>query len=246
MIKYNKSIIQSGVDEDEVTLLCLAQEGEAPYKTPGKIELETLLESINKREVKIHFPWFWTHKINNDFTQKYASRVDIDSLHYIILKIESLSMNRDLHWMEKTNLFHLYGLCRVIKAEVPKNSWVNNYHPKTHLALSTLSASNSMLIQKGAEAAGAVRSINLINEFNIQRAFSEYQLYYYGGFDALLSSLGPYLSSSKVSVIPTSLYAISKTFLFSHDVRDRLHAELIDELPINARKLIGDINAFKR
>lgn len=244
-IKYKNHIKESKFTEEETTVLSLANEGEVPFKAYCKEEYEILLKSLNNRDVKIHLPWFWTHEIKKEFTKSYASKLDMDSLHYIILKTENLCSNRELHWIEKTNFFHLYGLCRVAGFSVPQDSWANNFPAKTPLAFSSLSASNSMLIQNRADAKDSIRSINIIRESNMHRAFSEYQLYYYGGLDHLISNLIPYLGSYKESVIPTSLYAITNTFIFSDDLRDRLYGELVDKLPVNAQVLIGDLRAFK-
>ena len=82
-IKYKNHIKESKFTEEETTVLSLANEGEVPFKAYCKEEYEILLKSLNNRDVKIHLPWFWTHEIKKEFTKSYASKLDMDSLHYI-------------------------------------------------------------------------------------------------------------------------------------------------------------------
>lgn len=236
ILKYYPAAVSS--PHKEATLLALARNGGSPFEQPSPEDFQRLIENINNQQILVHIPWFWRHCFVSEFSVKHVERLDIDSLFGVIIDTEKKCANRELHWVEKVNLFHLYGLCRIAGVEPPRDSVIYNPSDNNALSLSSLSAQNSRLIVNGADAKDAVRSIQYMKANGISRAFAEYQLFYYGGFEVLIDKLSEYVETPKESVIPTTLYALSETFDIDRDSMVDVHDRVLDRMSDSVRKLI--------
>jgi len=230
-LRYKSSEV--GSTRDEATLLALARNGGAPFEQPSSIDFENLVANINARQLLVHIPWFWQHESVADFINKYVDSLDIDSLYDVIIKTEKKCEGRELHWMEVLNLFHLYGLCRTAGVDPPESELTSN-----SLSLSSLSAKNSALIVRGADAKDAIHNIELMQSDGICRVFAEYQLFYYGGIESVIDKLSEYVGTQKESVIPTTLYALIQTFHIDQSLAEELSSRILSKLSIQARKLL--------
>lgn len=232
---------KSGVtnqESEESSVLALARCGGAPFSQPNEIDLARLIDDINNRRIKIHIPWFWRHTVVSEFSLKYVNSLDTDALMDVVSQTEGKCLKRDVHWLEKVNLFHLYGLCRLKGTEPKFSKNISESASQQSLALSHLSAKNSELLVKGADAKDAIYCIDHMKSRKMIRIFAEYQLYYYGGIRAVMEKLEQYVGTSKESIVPTTVFALKHTFELDYEEEKFLSDRILSGISRDAQMLL--------
>ena len=229
-----------GPDElPESTLLALARCGGAPKSSPTSEEFSTIVEKINSGQAQILFPWFWTHEDVREFRSKWASEIDPDLLIRIINDCHGFCQGKSTHWIERINLFHLYGLLRMV-ALAPKDL--------THLSLLSaelapglvaISARNTELIRRGTDATEAVKVMKILDNRKTSRMYAEYQLFYYGGIDKTIDVLSTYIGKNEETMIPPALLAFKRTFDISDSIYQVITERLVSQLSSSNIKFIS-------
>ena len=249
----------SAHEADETTLLALARCGGAPFEQPNKQEFESIVSNINSRKARVYIPWFLTHERVNEFSEICKGAIDVESLYAVIRDIEARCARKVPHWVEKVNLFHLYGIFRILNIDPYESRSNMKENSASHIPLSILSARNSklitfplsilsarnsQLITSRAGALESVKSIDLMNKKNLFRFFAEYQLYYYGGFEQLVLTLSKYVGTEKESIIPLTIVSIRHTFSLNANANDFLNDNILSQMEPGVTKMI-DYNAVK-
>ncbi len=228
----------SAHEADETTLLALARCGGAPFEQPNKQEFESIVSNINSRKARVYIPWFLTHERVNEFSEICKGAIDVESLYAVIRDIEARCARQVPHWVEKVNLFHLYGIFRILNIDPYESRSNMKENSASHIPLSILSARNSQLITSDAGALGAKRSIAFLRKENLFRFFAEYQLYYYGGFEQLLLTLSNYVGTKKESIIPSTIASIIHTFRLREDAKNLLEENILSQMEPGVTKMI--------
>lgn len=216
----------------EITLLGLARRGGEPYKQPSELELDEMILAINNREPKIFFPWFLSHSTVANIN---SSSIDAEALNFLIKETTHRVLNRQPHWVEKINLFHLYGLCRVINTA----TIVNDNIP-VNMPIAQISANTSNLILNKAPINESYINLKILSSPQAARFYAEYQIYYYNGIENLIAKLSDYKNSYKSIIIPQTIASIYATYKIPHAVHDLIEDKILSGMNL-PRKIQGEI-----
>jgi len=87
---------------------------------PGRITINNMKKLVcgtNNSRLEIYFSCYWKHESVLELKNKYSNKMDlgkiidyINNVHFVINERK----NRETHWIERINLFHFYGLLRIL------------------------------------------------------------------------------------------------------------------------------------
>ena len=227
-----------GPDEQpESTLLVLSRCGGAQKSRPTSEDFSVIVENINSGQAQILFPWFWTHEDVREFRSNWASKIDPDLLMRIIIDCHEICHGKSTHWVERINLFHLYGLSRMVS--FASNDSAHLSHISTELApgLVAISAGNTQLIRRDADTTEVMRVIKMLDDRKISRLYAEYQLFYYGGIEKTIDVLSTYIGKNEETVIPAAIVALTRTFVMPERISQAIAERLVSKLSSSKIKL---------
>ena len=233
--KLKNAIASSG---PEATMLTLARFGNAPRRPPGFSDFETVIASINLAEPRIIFPWFWRHNDVIRFRDQFISQIDQSKLCHIIAGTCAIIDISTSHWIERVNLFHLFGVSRLFeKVDDEILRLQEKAFSQIHSGLIGVSATNANLLAKGADAKDAIMVIERLSAEQLKRTFAEYQIYYYDGIDNLIKVLSSYIGTPKEVLIPATVNSIISSFPSTDNLYNLFIDSLVAKLPRTARVL---------
>jgi len=203
--------------------------------------------NIKERHFTLLFPWFWTHQIVAQFCQAYHADLTSEDVRWYLTQLQAvMKMQRDVHWLERVNLFHAFGLSRLVADEAPMLEIIENqfgYRPHCeHRRIETLtdmSAYNVIAMLSFDDVEETTTLLRKLEEQpRILPVFAKYQIYYYGGSDSLIETLKSYQSDRKAVMIPQSAAALlwlpeSGGSERVGKVQERVREELLPSLPIS-------------
>jgi len=224
----------------EIVALKLARYGaQPPQKNPSDIDFKNVLSAINSGELQIIFPWFWQHDDAIFFKEKYSDQIDQYQLFKIISETVEIMDTSEPHWVERVNLFHLFGVSRLFeKTDRNVLHLQETYRTATRYGLVSISALNANYLSKHADSKDASNIIKRLEETHLTTSYAEYQLFYYGGFANLVRALEEYIGTIKEIMVPTSIWSIKNTFKLNSLHETALQDKVVARLPKSARKLV--------
>lgn len=226
--------------QPELELLRLASRGVNTNLAPTESDFRYIVESIKSRKLVILFKWFWRHQDVDDFRDHFASEIDPHDLHFYINELlKILELQQDMHWIERINLFHIYGLSRLVQMDpdlVTENQLKLETLRKSEVrSLTDISEWNSILMIKNASSIDSLELLELIQKPDLLAEFGLYQLYYYQGLKILFRVLKDYLNTERNVIIPQTIAGLfqaePKTLLLSNTFREQIYDEIILRLP---------------
>ena len=213
-----KDIISNSIPEE--TMLTFARFGNAPKKQPDNSDFESVVSSINTAEPRIIFPWFWKHNDVLRFREQSINQIDQSNLAKIIFDTCLIMNFENNHWIERVNLFHLFGVSRLFpKIDQELLRLQESTIKKVHSGLIGVSATNANLLAKDADAKDAIIVIQKLTAENLKQVYAEYQIYYYNGLDNLIRVLSSYIGTPKEVLIPATVNSIISCFRLPQSAR---------------------------
>lgn len=229
--------------QPEIELLKIAVHGIDTNLSPSKKDFQEIIDNIASKKVSILFKWFWRHSDVVEFSKFIQNNINQDNLNWYVNKlIEFTSHNRPLHWLERINLFHSFGLCRLIDntdqkkrlKTIEKVACVGRKDCQIK-SLSDISAYNIALILKHADSSDSLEIFTKVNSSSLLSIYSAYQIYYYDGFENLLNFLQEYTDSPKQVIIPQTIAGLflsePSSVLLSKKSRERIYDDILGRMP---------------
>lgn len=238
--------------QPEVGLLGLASRGTEMNLYPTIDDFRLIVENLKQKKMVVLFKWFWKHSDVVRFAEDFVMEVGAENLDWYLHELTKITANRkSLHWLERINLFHTYGLSRLIDkdsgAKIMRSFPFFAKGTKRIASLSDLSACNVSLMLRKADS---VESLGLLDSFSDRSLLAEYglyQIYYYGGISELIDTLGQYVCSPKEVIIPQTIAGLfeaePRSLLLSDSVRDRIYDEVLRVMP---RKVLHTIEKMDK
>ena len=228
MLRYKK--LPGPNELPESTLFVLSRFGGAPRPRPTDEDFSTIVDNINSGQAQILFPWFWTHEDVREFRSKWASKIDPGLLIRIIDDCHGFCRGKSTHWIERINLFHLYGLSRMVPLAPRDATHLSHISEELAPGLVAISARNAQLIRRGDDATEAMKVIKMLDDRKISRMYAEYQIFYYGGIDKTIDALSTYIGKNEETMIPTAILALTSTFDISEHISQAITERLVSHL----------------
>lgn len=226
--------------QTEVELLNLAARGVDPNLSPNLNDFRFIVESLRNRKIVLLFKWFWKHSEVVNFSESFAEEIDPSDFEYYFIQLLKIIKKREsLHWLERINLFHVYGLSRLLdrrsSLKIIGDYSLTTTKNKTIKSLNDISAYNVFLMLNDAPINDSIAMIDLINTQTLLAEYGLYQLYYYGGISQLIDTLKLYIKSPKEVIIPQTLAGLfaaePKSLLLGNKIRQRIYDEILYSLP---------------
>jgi hypothetical protein len=236
-LNYKEGAVEAA--SPEATIFALARVGGAPFEAPTRQEMAYIVQEINPRIIKIHFPWLWKHEVVQAFSNYFAPQIDIAALSFVIQETEKRCLNRELHWIEKINLFRLYGLHRIIGSPISVETLRLIQKNQTNLSFPLISARNSYSIVNQTNKDEWARSIYAIKTRNTTRAVAEFQLYYYTNMEKLIEQMRQMANTHRESIIPIIFFSIYNTFNIDAKTNELIQDKILTRFPSEIRNLIS-------
>lgn len=224
----------------EIELLKLAAHGIDVNLAPSVTDFNNILANLKSRKLSVFFKWFWKHSDVHEFSQKYTNRINPDDISWYLSKLIEVTTHRNsLHWVERINLFHTFGLCRFFGNKrglqiIESIPGIKRRMNKIN-SLSDLSASNVTLMLKESNTLDSIKLIDHIPDRSLLKVYSAYQVYYYGGFNNLLSVLRDYKNSPKQVIIPQTIAGLflsePTSIIIAKNSRERIYDEILNNMP---------------
>jgi hypothetical protein len=205
-------------DVPERTLLDLASEGVPFTRGADRKSMHHLVTSLRSRRPELYFPFFWTHADVDKLKKIFLSSISVDDVVWYLCALKEILGDRyphKLHWMERSNLYHIFGLLRLVgKAdrkvalEAIKDAFGHRLitKPKGIVDISAYSALAILEEREAREMKGFAEK--LLETPRVLRFYGSYQVYYYGGLDNCVDSLAKYASYGNQIFIPQSILSL--------------------------------------
>jgi len=223
----------------EASMLALARFGSEPRQSPSFSDFGIIVSSINLAEPRIIFPWFWKHNDVLRFRNKFINQIDQSKLCKIIADTSAIVDIAESHWIERVNLFHLFGVSRLFeKVDEEILRLQETSFSQIRSGLIGVSATNANLLAKGADAKDAIMVIEKLSAEHLKRTFAEYQIYYYEGLDNLIKVLSSYIGTPKEFLIPATVNSIISSYHLTDEHYNLFMEALVTKLPQPARVLV--------
>lgn len=226
--------------QPEIGLLRLATKGVDTNLLPSEDDFVKITDSLKRRRLVILFRWFWRHGDVARLAEHLSRGVYSEGLEWYLTELSKIVITEeDLHWVERINLFHVYGLSRLFGKEAGvKLIEKFPYFSKTSRnvgSLADLSACNVALMLKEAEVTESIKVIDAVSDPSLLAQYGMYQIYYYKGMLELIDKLKEYASSPKQSIIPQTIAGIFEaephSLLLTRACREMIYDELIVPMP---------------
>ena len=233
--------------EPEEHLITLAQHGVdmSVLMADERETIEKVYWNLKARRFTLLFPWFWTHEHVRRFCTTYGKKIKGEDVSWYCVRLQkTLNESHDIHWLERVNLFHVYGLLRLVRdremmLEVLKDRLAGELtvDQKPINTLSDMSAHNAMAMLQASPVEGMEWFLQKLQSHpRILPFFGRYQVFYYGGAEKVVDVMKNYLSTDKNVVVPQSVAALLSlsrlgNFERINHIHERIQAELLPKLP---------------
>lgn len=221
----------------------------------SNLDMSKIVQALNDKKIKIYFPYYWNQHDLRNFKKKYNVQINPSLIVQVTRRLLELLINRNersVHWIERINLFHLFGLLRIYgninSAEVIQFvDTIISSRLKTNINNFILvSAINTKSVLEKRDLKDTTEFFNLAeHDLNIVRDFGNYQMYYHGGIlnciNELQSDLG---KDNKVPIsnsIISLLVACDMYYGIECEYKTIIYDKLYSEIHAKAKNTIDRI-----
>jgi len=253
-----KSKLQMFTTRAEDHLLSLSCAGVKVPRNAGSDDMRELVEGLRAGKTLLYFPYYWNHRDVRRFLHCFHGKLSADHiLRYMsdLTKMRGDREIRDLYWMERVNLFHFYGLLRILGREnresvvrfIEKQERIrsNRLRAKhSERSLIDVSSYNALAVVQERDIADMTPILDMFGSHGaVLPCYGKYQMYYYGGISECISQLAADLEKSSRVAVPHSALALllilEELDLFDKgNVHQRIMEELVARFPGNVREKI--------
>jgi len=240
--------------QPEVGLLGLASRGINMNLSPTIDDFQLIVESLKRKKMGVLFKWFWKHSDVVRFAEEFMREVGAENLNWYLYELTKITARKEsLHWLERINLFHTYGLSRLIDKDsglkIMRSFPFFARGTKLIASLSDLSACNVSLMLNDADSIESLHLLDLFSDRSLLAQYGLYQIYYYGGISELIDTLGKYVSSPKEVIVPQTIAGLfeaePRSLLLADSVRDRIYDEILGLMPRKVLKTIEKMDKHR-
>ncbi len=224
----------------------LRDSSERPRKDPAAI-----IDALSGRRAVILFNWFWTHQDVWEFYNAHGTKILADDVAWyvgMLARCVQLDSQKKIKasWVERINMFHAFGLLRLVDdryaAEMLRRVFSFGAADGIIHDLVEMSGWNALSMLEGGDYPMPML-MALKSNPTVLTSFAEYQIYYYGGYENLLTTIKSYLSQDKRVMVPQSAAALL-SWLNRCGARreiDQIYGELLDPLPEQVRVIVEQL-----
>lgn len=214
----NNSVIHLMGEVPERELLDLSLEGIHIPKESSSEVMRRIAKGLKSRKIDLYFPFFWTHSDVSKFHKSYIDKVPLDDLLWYLNELYRIVKDRypkGLHWIERINIYHVYGLIRLIGKNDPKTAirtirkTINFQKQTKEKSVFYISANSTLAIlqeRETKEMSDFLKELITVPAF--LHFYGSYQIYYYDGFENCISRLEKYINTSNEIFIPQSMLSL--------------------------------------
>ena len=172
----------------EAHLLYLYSEGVPQHNSPTEEDMINLVSGLKNKKMSIYFPQYWRHDDVITFKSKFSNDIYADDLIHYLSKVNNLLLARndeDIHWIEKINIFHFYGLMRIfgVRDKIQSLTFINKFIDQSKYRIKSLINISAINAKSVLEERDSKDIIEVFSEFEnnpyLIRDFGIYQIYYY-------------------------------------------------------------------
>jgi len=244
----------------DTKILHYYSEGVPRGKEVSAEDMRAIITDINNTKLTMYFPQYWNHSDVRRFKALSDNDLDIESVVAVSRKLAELLLVRDsdcVHWLERVNVFHLFGLIRIYGDALNSRSLefltsiYSRAHAKSSVSFLLVSAINAMSVLEHRDIGDENRFFNLVRTNpSIVRDFGNYQIHYHGGIHECIQELYCDLNKRNKMPIPSSVLSllVSCDLHYKDDpaVRQRLYDQLYSPLPTQIKDAIDRNYKFVR
>jgi hypothetical protein len=233
----------------ECHLLYLYFEGVPQHKKVTRKNMCELVEGLKSRDLRIYFPQYWDHETVRKFKLEFGDKIDEDDIFYYLSRLENLLLLRNeknIHWIEKINIFHFYGLLRIFGKNNKEISisHIDNlikHRKKKIKTLIDISALNTKYVVEERDTKNTIDIIsNIEDNPGLIRDFGHYQIFYHNGIYNCINEFSMDLNKKgKVPIAHSVLALIVLSELYYKNqpeikemIMDRLYSHLNNKVKI--------------
>jgi len=240
--------------QPEIELLKLAAGGVDTNLSPSLEDFEEIVKNLSDKRLVILFKWFWKHSDVVNFAEHFIKKINANNLAWYLRELSKvIGRGVHVHWVERINLFHVYGLSRLFdkKAglEIMESTFDYGERIKSIQTLSDISACNVSLILKEAGTIDSLKVIEAMSSPSLLSIFGLYQLFYYEGLPHLLNVLKEYVHTPKEVIIPQTIAGLFSaeptSLIIAKAARDRIYDEILYYLPEKVVSMLAAIDKMK-
>lgn len=235
----------------ETQLLNYYCEGIPRHTNISPEDTKKIFDGIREKCMRIYFPIFWNHNEVSQLKRHNCSDIETDKLIAVTNKLSDLILSRDedcVHWIERINIFHLFGLIRIYGSVIRDKSVqflrsICSDMVKDSNAFFMVSAINAKSVLEFRDPKDERDFFDLSEKYPfIIRDFGNYQVFYYGGLQACIDELSQDLYKQNKVPIPSSvlslLYICDLHFPNDVNIKTRIYDELYSLLPSKSKMTI--------
>ena len=237
----------------ESQLLYYYCEGIPRHDVISSVDIENIREDLRNRKIRLYFPFYWSHGDVRLLKKLLHEQVDPKDILYVADSISHLVLSRDescVHWIERINLFHLYGLIRIYGASIYDEAlnWIERIikesTPSRGNALLLISAANSKAVLENRDPKDETDFFSIASaEPRVILDFGMYQIFYHGGIVPCIQELESDIKDNQKVPIPGSVLSllVSCDVHFKHGdpkIKDRIYDQLYSRLPEKSKQAI--------
>lgn len=240
----------------ERDLLELALEGIELPTGAGSQDMRSLVVGLTEHQPGIFFPFFWSSRDVDCLQADRLKGISLDDVIWYLRSLWGILQVRypsGLHWMEMSNLYHVFGLLRLVAghdegnrnaaATAIRETFLPERTTQLH-SIAEVSAFSALAVLEEREPQDMAKYLNwLISSPSCLGFYGTYQLYYYGSLDSCVDSLSRYRLENRNTVfLPQSILGLLavRTRIRSVDPKEAGHKikdELLDLLDTPTKRM---------
>lgn len=224
----------------ETQLLYYYCEGIPRHTSVSHLDMGKIIDGLNDRRLLIYFPVFWNHDEVREFKNKFSTLINPENLFFVgskLFKLLSIRDKRCVHWIERINLFHMYGLIRIYGYMFKTNalSFLNSVYTEQSKSIkndfSIVSAINAKSVLENRDAKDETEFFELVQKnLYLVRDYGNYQMFYYGGIIKCIHELQANLNEQKKVPVPSSVLSLLVSCDLHYGIDTDLKTKVYDEL----------------
>jgi hypothetical protein len=241
----------------ESHLLYLYSEGVPQHNSPTEEDMINLVSGLKKNKMSIYFSQFWRHDEVQCFKSRFSNDIIEDDLIHYLSKVNNLLLARndeDVHWIEKINIFHFYGLMRIFGVRDKSRSltFINKFIDQSKYRNKSLIYISAINAKSVLEERDSNDIIEVFSEFKknpyLIRDFGIYQVYYYKNIHNCINNIRNDLNHRGKVPIPHSVLALlvvcdllyKDESILKEEIMDELYYKLTNDVKIKIDKLYNE------
>jgi len=237
--------ILNNISSEDV-LLTMSLKGYNIGLEPKTSDYENVARALKEGKVEILFGWFWTHDHVVNLQKSSFKDVSPDDIEKYLSELYRIIHKKDdLHWIERINLFHAFGLTRLSEQKRALKMIEDKFGYKGDsrkiVNLTDVSASNVSLMLKNANSIDALHLIDTLNDAKLMALFAKYQIYYYGSKVGVLNAMKGYVGTSKEALIPHTIASMISTQRLLEQEKEYIYDNIIYDMPLKVRNRLMSI-----